>query len=1132
MIDITGEIMINKNMAAYIILAGVICFGSIKANAGVQFKADFAPQNGLTAPQEKPYRDEICLNGRWLFQPVPLPENYTIAEGAPELSDPEDDKWEKTPIKIPSPWNVNSFSQGDGGDFRCFPSYPESWNKADMGWLKRSFNIPAAWKTKRIFLNFEAIAGDAQIFVNGKKAAQRFDIFTPLKVDITDLVTFNKPNILLVGVRKPSLFDIPGKFGRWTYPTGSFWGMHIVGIWQDVYLQAEPIIRIADAFIKPMVEKDSLLIDVSIKNHTAQNTKVSIKAAVYPMKKNTANDIISAPEPSLQMDKTPSVKFIPVNTSSQTEAESIITLRTQINGKLKLWTPDEPNLYGAIIEIIRGTDTIDRKFVRFGWRQFSISGKSLMLNGKPIQAKGDAWHFMGVPQMTRRYAWSWFKALKDANANAVRPHAQVYPRFYLDTADEMGIMVLDESAIWASHCGFNYDEPVTWERFTENAESMVLRDRNHPSVFGWSVANEINAALGVVKASAEQVAEIDDKIKSIVDRMYELDPTRPWISSDGDEDMNGRLKTAIGHYGGTDYNERLAELGKPFGIGEATSAYYGTPKEVSQFNGERAYESFEGRMEGLAIEAYDLIANGQRKEAAYCSVFNLAWYALKPLPIGLNDLKRPPELSDGIFFGRYKEGKPGMQPERLGPYCTTFNPGYDPSLPLYDTWAMFDAIKSAYAPIPEESPWSYRCIDEQQSSTQSTESIEDVGFVGDNRAGLSFSLIRSGIKLNENISSNTKLLIIDGKTITNEALSAVSDKITDILANGGTVMIWGLNNEKLPVINSILPYSISLNDRSAVSLTALPHKLTANMRLSDLYFAEQPFGQVILPQGMEGEFLENGKVIIEASNTDWRKWNGQGENIKTAAIIRSEREQKPSGAALIELASGNGNIIAANLDFTAATPKHTQIIRRLMGNMGVKLYEPASMQGGVFNASGTLQQALVIGSFEGKSDKDAFDTDYLNGENSTLLKPKLNDKVGDRVWQIKNSDEKQIMDFNKMGLPGPNLNCAAYISFWIYSPRPLDQLLAQPNVPRVDMIAGADDSMKLWLNGNVLTEEYATHPLNIEQHRLTGLPLKQGWNHFLVKVVQGWGEWQFAARIQCTDPVFLSEMRSSVESPD
>ena len=60
----------------------------------------------------------------------------------------------------------------------------------------------------------------------------------------------------------------------------------------------------------------------------------------------------------------------------------------------------------------------------------------------------------------------------------------------------------------------------------------------------------------------------------------------------------------------------------------------------------------------------------------------------------MKDTTRAPQPEDGIFFPSYKEGIPGIQPERLGPYTSTFNPGYDSSLPLYKPWPMFYAIQA------------------------------------------------------------------------------------------------------------------------------------------------------------------------------------------------------------------------------------------------------------------------------------------------------------------------------------------------------------------------------------------------------------------------------------------------------
>ncbi len=173
---------------------------------------------------------------------------------------------------------------------------------------------------------------------------------------------------------------------------------------------------------------------------------------------------------------------------------------------------------------------------------------------------------------------------------------------------------------------------------------------------------------------------------------------RPWISSDGEDDGNGILPVTVGHYGDTNSMKNWISIGKPWGIGEHSMAYYGTPEQVSKYNGERAYESQEGRMEGLANECYNLIANQRRLGASYSTVFNMAWYALKPLPLGKKIIIQPRLSMKTEFLRRLQRRSSGVQPERIGPYSTTFNPGYDPTLPLYQEWPMYSALRAANAP--------------------------------------------------------------------------------------------------------------------------------------------------------------------------------------------------------------------------------------------------------------------------------------------------------------------------------------------------------------------------------------------------------------------------------------------------
>ena len=159
-----------------------------------------------------------------------------------------------------------------------------------------------------------------------------------------------------------------------------------------------------------------------------------------------------------------------------------------------------------IVKTSRGATVLDRKYTRFGWRQWSINGRELRLNGAKIQLNGDLLHPFGPFIGSRRYAWSWFKMIKDVGGNAARPHAQPRPRFYLDLADEMGIAILDEAAVFGSSISLNFKADVTWRRLENHVDELVRRDRNHASVFGWSPANEMFAQFLRVSAGGQSRA--------------------------------------------------------------------------------------------------------------------------------------------------------------------------------------------------------------------------------------------------------------------------------------------------------------------------------------------------------------------------------------------------------------------------------------------------------------------------------------------------------------------------------------------------------------------------------------------------------------------------------------------------
>ena len=688
--------------------------------------------------------------------------------------------------------------------------------------------------------------------------------------------------------------------------------------------------------------------------------------------------------------------------------------------------------------------TIDTKYERFGWREWTLQGTTQCLNGEPYALHGDSWHFMGIPQMTRRYAWAWFTAIKGMNGNAVRPHAQVYPRFYLDMADEMGICVLNETANWASDGGPKLDSEHFWKESKEHLKRFVLRDRNHASVFGWSISNENKPVILHVYNRPELIPAQQKAWEEWRDIVRLYDPTRPWISSDGEDDGNGILPVTVGHYGDTNSMKNWISIGKPWGIGEHSMAYYGTPEQVSKYNGERAYESQEGRMEGLANECYNLIANQRRLGASYSTVFNMAWYALKPLPLGKKDCSTAPSVNeDGIFFSEYREGIPGVQPERVGPYSTTFNPGYDPTLPLYQEWPMYSALRAANA--PGEPTWSpYAVIDKTQyeaiKSAGMIENYKEVVFIGNPTGKIKQLLDAQGVVFTSKITTPVSLLyIIDAS----QALSANTRKeIQKHLLKGADIWLWGLVPETINEYNEILPLPVALDRLKRSSFLPIQKSWMRGLNNSDFYFCELQKADAC-DYSLKGTLVEEGEVLLNACKTDWRQWNKRPEEIKTAGTIRSEYECTAATPVFVKYQHGPSTFYLNTLTEFANSEKGYNTLSAILKNAGITYIKPEININEVF---------------------------FLRDE-------QVNFPV--------TANEKLTKDGDSWVL-----------EFHVFSPRPLDDLLIEPNMPKLSLMLKAK-KRELFINNK---------PYNSVSHNgqneiiYKELPLLQGWNKLVIKI--------------------------------
>lgn len=616
----------------------------------------------MNSQYKEPIDIKICLNGLWSFAP---------GDGSLEAIP---DVWESTPIIVPSPWNVNSFAApyedrylGEtyvlrGGEYDLFPEYPAAWDKADSGWYQTRFFAAPAWKGYTVELKFEAVHFYSEYYINGQKVASDMDGFLPYTFDITPYLHYGEENILTVGVKKLDLFktQISPEIKKFEYGTGSFWGGHIAGIWQDVFLLVSPSMHIDDVFVQTDTDHQMITVDVGV---------VNAKPGY----------VLHFQIQDLQSGDTYVLGTALLDTVDATSRFSYDYSGMQ--DKIRLWWPHSPSLYMLQVQLAQGEDIVHSKEVRFGFRSFGSKGNRFILNGKPINLRNDSWHYMGFAYQTEAYTRAWYKMAQDAHVNCIRLHAQVYPEFFLDIADEMGMLIIDESAIWASHCQFHYSE-----RFIENGirhlERLVKRDRNHPSVIIWSIENECIPAYRVHGDSAvKNEEELNQRLIRFSDCVKALDPTR-MTSADGSFDLGGRMDIVSLHY---PTRENTAKTDKPITIGEMGSMYYSSPDCVAGYLGEKVYKSFDGRLEALGQEAFEDLKE-HRKWAAQICIFNLVWYGLYPLPIKEKILQ----------YDDYRT--PGVKPSKIGPYISTLNAGYDDTLPDYLPNPVFHWVEKAYIP--------------------------------------------------------------------------------------------------------------------------------------------------------------------------------------------------------------------------------------------------------------------------------------------------------------------------------------------------------------------------------------------------------------------------------------------------
>ncbi|HTE10774.1 MAG TPA: glycoside hydrolase family 2 TIM barrel-domain containing protein [Chitinophagaceae bacterium] len=429
-------------------------------------------------------RADILFDNDWRFH------RGDIENG--EKENIQDTSWRL--LQLPHDWSIEDLPNTNS------PFSPDALNGVSIGfttggagWYRKTFELSPQKKNKKIFIGFEGIYMNADVWLNGQHLGNHPYGYTSFWYDITDKIKFDSKNIIAVRVRNE------GATSRWY--SGS-------GITRHVWLtETEPV----------HIEQNGTFITAS--GVTAASAKVNVLTKVL-------NETGKAETISLltSLLNAKGARIAEITTKQTIQPGSSFEFNQDIEVKNpERWSGESPGLYTSVATVSDDKELLDRVETKFGIRSISFDvTNGFLLNGNPLKLKGACFHTDNGPLGARSFDRAEERRvalLKASGFNAIRcSHNPPAPAF-LDACDRMGMLVIDEAFdMWADGKNDNDYHLYFNEWWQKDMESMVFRDRNHPSIIMWSIGNEIP---GMDKP---EVAGMAVKLAAYVRK---LEPTRP-----------------------------------------------------------------------------------------------------------------------------------------------------------------------------------------------------------------------------------------------------------------------------------------------------------------------------------------------------------------------------------------------------------------------------------------------------------------------------------------------------------------------------------------------------------------------------------------------------------------------------
>ena len=434
-----------------------------------------------------------CLDGTWKFAYKDKPE---LVEAFHE-STFNHEGW--SDIRVPGNWELQGFGEpiytntlfpwdhfrqaphilrphqaDDRPDARGLPNPPHLPPENPTGCYFRTFDLPADWQGRDIFIHFKGVETAYYLWINGQPAGYSEDSKLPSEFNISRLLHPGQNTVALQVMR----------FATSTYlEDQDYW--YLSGIYRSVFLYAKPAIHITDWKIDAVSCRH-------LPNGTVQ-TDVLVNQENGFADYRVRVDILSADNTLLV---TGEASPQPRAGYRMTEQATAGTARVHLSlTNVSAWTPETPTLYTAVMTLIAPDGTaVDFESCRIGFKRIEIENGILLLNGKRLLVRGVNRHeheAHGGRTVSREHMVKEIRLMKQLGINAVRTcHYPDDPIWY-DLCDEWGLLAICECNL-ETHgvMGALTHNPAWSTNFLERAMRMVLTHKNHASVYAWSLGNE------------------------------------------------------------------------------------------------------------------------------------------------------------------------------------------------------------------------------------------------------------------------------------------------------------------------------------------------------------------------------------------------------------------------------------------------------------------------------------------------------------------------------------------------------------------------------------------------------------------------------------------------------------------